>query len=194
MADKGSSDDTAIAAKSRSQPSTDLPAKIAAIANDSNYVFLPKEHIWGNEEYGLSSGRSDTIKDFVFADVDQSEKYEVFQLYGHKDKSHTVAYIYFGAALCGGQGVVHGGCIATMFDELLGMTFVWTLGRGGVTVTLTVNYRRRFKANQAGVFFLYLVKAEGRKGFFKGRLEDRDGNVCADATGLFVTPDIPSKL
>ncbi|KAG9405147.1 hypothetical protein AC1031_004255 [Aphanomyces cochlioides] len=105
-----------------------------------------KEQIWGNKEYALSYERSETIKDYVFADVNQAEKYEAFQLFGHKDKSHTVAYVYFGEALCGGKGVgvyyisidvmryllngllVHGGCIATIFDELLGMTFVWYCG------------------------------------------------------------------
>ena len=36
------------------------------------------------------------------------------------DESETVGIVHFGRGLCGHDGIVHGGLIATVFDESLG--------------------------------------------------------------------------
>ncbi|KAH9160914.1 hypothetical protein LEN26_001650, partial [Aphanomyces euteiches] len=66
------------AAQTRLQASIELPSKIIEIANDPNYVFLPKDQIWHNKEVMLLYTRSETIKDYVFGDVNRAEKYEAF--------------------------------------------------------------------------------------------------------------------
>lgn len=37
-----------------------------------------------------------------------------------EDESETVGILHFGRGLCGHDGIVHGGLIATVFDESLG--------------------------------------------------------------------------
>ncbi|CAK5017358.1 unnamed protein product [Aphanomyces euteiches] len=173
--------------------SKDLSLKLSAIENDRNFVYLPKEQTWLNAKVQRPVDRSEVPKDFFFSMVNQPDKFEAFRFYGHKSKNSTLAWVQFGAALCGGREVVHGGCLATVFDELFGNTVIWVLDRAGFTATLTVHYRRRFLADQAGIFITHVEKNTGRKVFMKARLEGLDGLVYAEATSLFVLIDPPSS-
>merc|ERR1711862_437587 len=57
------------------------------------------------------------------------------------------AEVKLGENMCGHNGIVHGGCIATLIDELCGWTF-HTNGHGkGFTANLNINYRRPLPNN-----------------------------------------------
>ncbi|KAH9137676.1 hypothetical protein AeRB84_017705 [Aphanomyces euteiches] len=98
------------------------PSKIAAIANDSNYLVLSKERIWS---VPLPVEKTASANDYIYRDVNQPRRFEAFQLYGHKNKTTGIAYVHFGSQLCGAKGTVHGGCIGALFDELLGSIMLW---------------------------------------------------------------------
>ncbi|CAK4462950.1 unnamed protein product [Aphanomyces euteiches] len=158
--------------------SKDLSLKLSAIENDRNFVYLPKEQTWLNAKVQRPVDRSEVPKDFFFSMVNQPDKFEAFRFYGHKSKNSTLAWVQFGAALCGGREV---GKPAAALD------------RAGFTATLTVHYRRRFLTDQAGIFITHVEKNTGRKVFMKARLEGLDGLVYAEATSLFVLIDPPSS-
>lgn len=92
-----------------------------------------------------------------------------------------------GAAYEGPPGCVHGGIIAGLFDELLGVANI-VAGVGAMTGTLTVVYRSptplytelRFAARALGV--------EGRKVRTVGTLHAGD-RLCAEAEGVFILVD-----
>ncbi|KAG9405154.1 hypothetical protein AC1031_004263 [Aphanomyces cochlioides] len=86
--------------------SKDLSLKLSAIENDRNFVYLPKEQTWLNAK--------------VQRPVDRSE---AFRFYGHKSKNSTLAWVQFGAALCGGKEVVHRGCLATVLTNYLAIRY-----------------------------------------------------------------------
>ena len=99
----------------------------------------------------------------------------------------VVGRVRFGAAYEGPPGCVHGGYVAATFDEILGMAQALT-GQRGMTGTLTIRYRRPTPLHHELRFEGDFVRQEGRKIFTVGRCL-ADGEVTAEAEGIFVTVD-----
>ena len=87
----------------------------------------------------------------------------------------------------GPPGLVHGGVVATLLDHVLARA-VRAAGRGGLTATLTVTYRRPVRLGVALVATAELGTTEGRRTTATARLvaEDDPGTTLAEAEGLFV--------
>jgi acyl-coenzyme A thioesterase PaaI-like protein len=93
----------------------------------------------------------------------------------------------FGNQFEGPPGRVHGGVVASAFDELLGMVQS-LLGNPGMTGRLVVNYRRPTPLHRELRFEGWVDHVEGRKTFTSGTLYD-GGTLCAEAEGLFIAVD-----
>ncbi|CAK4085699.1 unnamed protein product [Aphanomyces euteiches] len=178
--------------ESSGQPPLETPSKIVDIANDQAYVTLTRQSIWTNP--AIPTYRSRPAKDFFFSRLLANGQYEALQLFGHESKLNTVAWVHFGDELCSGQGIVHGGCLSTVFDEMLGATLIWATERAAVTASLTVNFRRSFPAGRSALFYTDVDKIDGRKVYLKARLEDNNGVVYADSSALFVSPKPKAKV
>lgn len=95
-----------------------------------------------------------------------------------------VAHGVLGAAFEGPPGYVHGGWVALMFDEALGMANV-TGGNPGMTARLTVRYRRPTPLRTPVRLEAWTREREGRRITTVGTLHAGD-RLCAEAEGLFV--------
>lgn len=93
----------------------------------------------------------------------------------------------FGRQYEGPPDHVHGGLIASSFDELLGMTQSLT-GSPGMTARLTINYRNPTPLFREVRFTGWVERVEGRKIYTAGTLHDGD-TLCAEADGLFLSVD-----
>ncbi|EJD07767.1 Thioesterase/thiol ester dehydrase-isomerase [Fomitiporia mediterranea MF3/22] len=112
-----------------------------------------------------------------------------------RDESESLAVIHFGRGLCGHDGVVHGGLIATILDESLGrLAIVNVPEKIAVTATLTVDYKAPTKADQFVVVRCRVVELKGRKAIVEGSIEDVNGALLARAKGLFVQPKYAKLL
>jgi len=89
-----------------------------------------------------------------------------------------------GATYNGPPGMVHGGVIALVFDELLGATNVCH-GLGGFTGTLSVRYEKPTFIDTELVLEGWIDRVEGRKVFTHGTISI-DGTVTARAEGIFI--------
>lgn len=96
--------------------------------------------------------------------------------------------VTFGSVYEGPPGCVHGGFIAAAFDEVLGSAQTLS-GSPGMTARLTVNYRRPTPLRAPLVIEGFFDRKEGRKVFTSGRIL-ADGQVTAEAEGLFVSIDV----
>ena len=87
----------------------------------------------------------------------------------------------------GPPGLVHGGVVATLLDHVLARA-VRAAGRGGLTATLTVTYRRPVPLGVALLATAELGAVDGRRTTAHARLvaEDDSGTTLAEAEGLFV--------
>jgi len=99
----------------------------------------------------------------------------------------VVGRVTFGALYEGPPGCVHGGFVAAAFDEVLGAAQAYS-GAPGMTVRLTVNYRRPTPLRAPLEIVGRFDRIEGRKVFTSGRILS-DGEVTAEAEGLFVSID-----
>jgi acyl-coenzyme A thioesterase PaaI-like protein len=80
----------------------------------------------------------------------------------------------------------HGGVVALVYDDLLGMAALAAAG-GGMTARLTVNYRRRTPLFVPIQFTAWLEEHEGRKFVARGEMRHA-GELLSEADGLFIRP------
>ncbi|KAI3625927.1 hypothetical protein CBS9595_001288 [Malassezia furfur] len=108
----------------------------------------------------------------------------------------TVAFIHVGKNLSGFEGVVHGGLIATMFDEVLARAAFYALpSMVGVTAKLEINYRKPTYVDRYFVLESHVTDNEGRKSFVAGDLrEPGSSQVLATADAVFVEPKFAKYL
>ncbi|KAF5360170.1 hypothetical protein D9758_011351 [Tetrapyrgos nigripes] len=110
-------------------------------------------------------------------------------VWAKKDESEAFVFVHVGRGLCGHDGIVHGGLLATLVDESLGRQAITNLpDRIGVTATLNLSYRAPTKADQFIVIKTKLDRAKGRKVFVSARVEDLNGTLLVEASGMFVQP------
>ncbi|KAI6124516.1 HotDog domain-containing protein [Pisolithus croceorrhizus] len=111
------------------------------------------------------------------------------------DESEAIGFVHVGRGLCGHDGIVHGGLLATLLDESLARTAINNLpDKIGVTANLSINYRAPTFADQFIVIKVRLLEKKGRKVLVGGRVEDLKGNVLVEANGTFVQPKYSSFL
>ncbi|KAI9748857.1 MAG: hypothetical protein M4579_007093 [Chaenotheca gracillima] len=107
---------------------------------------------------------------------------------------------YLGQDVCGYQGVVHGGLLATMLDEgLARCCFPALPNKIGMTANLNINYRKPAPAGSYYVLRAKTTKVEGRKAWVEGRIESlvEDGQepqVFVEASALFIEPKNAQSL
>jgi acyl-coenzyme A thioesterase PaaI-like protein len=89
------------------------------------------------------------------------------------------------AAHGGPPGRAHGGVVATMLDELLGVA-AWAAGCSGMTAGLIVRYRAGTPYGVPLELTARWTGRDGRKSFAEGEIR-ANGVVTAEATGVFIT-------
>jgi acyl-coenzyme A thioesterase PaaI-like protein len=91
------------------------------------------------------------------------------------------------AAYEGPPGCVHGGVIAGMFDEVLGVANI-AAGAGAMTGTLTIVYRSPTPLYEQLRLEGHTSAIDGRKVHTTGTLHAGD-RLCAEASGVFILVD-----
>jgi len=93
----------------------------------------------------------------------------------------TLGWVYEGP-----PGSVHGGYVAALFDQFMGMAQAIG-GQPGMTGTLTIRYRRRTPLNTELRLHARVTGIAGRKTFVAATM-NADGAVVAECEGVFVQP------
>ncbi len=108
--------------------------------------------------------------------------------------SSVEARVTFSNTYEGAPGCVHGGFIASAFDEVLGVAQSAS-GNPGMTANLSVDYRSPTPILRELVFRGWCERIEGRKIFTRGTVHHGD-TLCAEATALFISmrPELFAKL
>lgn len=104
------------------------------------------------------------------------------------DGERVVGTVTFGPAYEGPPGHVHGGWVASAFDEVMGMAQGLS-ATPGMTGSLEVAYRRPTPLGATLRFEGWVDEVEGRKIRTRALARSSAGEVLAEATGLFVAVD-----
>ena len=97
------------------------------------------------------------------------------------------AEVWFGPAFEAAPGRVHGGMVAAVFDDILGMAMA-RVRSPGFTGRLTVHYRAPVPMNQRIEFTAWAEAPNGRKLVVQSEAR-LDGRLLAEADALFILVD-----
>ncbi|KAI8980349.1 HotDog domain-containing protein [Pilobolus umbonatus] len=107
------------------------------------------------------------------------------------NKTQCVVVVHLGDHLCGLNGVLHGGLLATLLDEQLAyVTLPHLPGKTGFTANLDINYHHFLRPNQWVIVRGKLDHVEGRKGYAEAWIEDLEGVRVAEAKSLYISPRV----
>jgi acyl-coenzyme A thioesterase PaaI-like protein len=119
---------------------------------------------------------------FVSGDPDG----ERFRLrYFQDEKKDLLALAWFGPETEGPPGHAHGGSMAAVLDEVLGLA-AWTAGHPIVVGNLNVNFRRLLPLQLVTRVETEIVSVKGRKVLVRGRLTDGKDTLYAEADCLCI--------
>jgi len=111
------------------------------------------------------------------------------------DESEAWGFTHLGRGLCGHDGIVHGGLMATLLDESMGRVAFFNLPNHiALTANLSLNYRAPTKADQFVVIKCKLESQKGRKAVVSSRVEDMQGNLLIEASSVFIEPKYANLL
>ena len=105
----------------------------------------------------------------------------------HTTDGRATGRVTIGKSHEGPPGLVHGGVVATLLDHVLARA-VRAGGRGGLTATLTVSYRRPVRLGVPLLATAEMGEVAGRRTTAHARLvaEDDPETTLAEAEGVFV--------
>lgn len=102
-----------------------------------------------------------------------------------QDETSIRGRVTFGNYFLGGNDAAHGGAVALLFDEILGIPANAGANAMARTAYLHVNYRAITPMDRELQVSGTLISVAGRKRIVRGELKDGD-RLCADAEGLFL--------
>jgi len=91
-----------------------------------------------------------------------------------------------GSGVNGHPHTCHGGLVATMLDEVLGLMVSFHQVRSTFTAFLNVEFKKPVPTPGIVLCRAWVTRAEGRKIWARGTIEDGRGNVYATSESLFV--------
>ena len=117
---------------------------------------------------------------------------EVWAVLGQDGQREIRGRVTFDYPFEGPPTCVHGGVIAELFDELLGLSNILA-GKGAMTGTLTVRYRRPTPLLAPLELAARHTGQDGRKVYAWGGLY-HEGELTAEAEGVFILVDFGRML
>ena len=88
--------------------------------------------------------------------------------------------------LCGWDGIVHGGVLSTMLDEIMGWSAIYSLRRIVMTKTMTVDFFKPvYIDDKLRVEGRVIEQTSEREAILEGKIYKEDGVLCAQTRGTF---------
>jgi len=105
--------------------------------------------------------------------------------------NHTLgAKVWFGEGTEGAPGIVHGGSISAVLEEVMRFA-AWVSGNAVLTIRLSTNFKKMLPLNSHTLVTTLVEVADAQKMRITSQLLNAQDEVMADAEGLFMV--IPSE-
>jgi hypothetical protein len=98
----------------------------------------------------------------------------------------SLILVSLGSGLDGGKQRLHGGVIATLLDQVMGVLISFLHENTSATAEMKVKYKKVITTPAVVLCRASIVKEKGRWIETKGCIEDGRGNVFAEGSGSFV--------
>jgi len=103
-----------------------------------------------------------------------------------KDKNEVRAEFIPESKHQGFKGIVHGGILFSILDEIMGRTAVITKEIMTLTVEINIKYRKKAKIGEKIIFTAHMTKDLGRMIEAQGQACKEDGTLLIEAKGRFI--------
>lgn len=115
----------------------------------------------------------------------KQQHYIKLQYYFDKIAGKLIAEIYFTKDAQGAPGTVHGGAIAAVLDETMGIiTFINF--SPAVTANLSINFLKPLEVEKNVLVESWIEENENKKYLIKGNMVAEDDTLIAEASGVFI--------
>lgn len=118
-----------------------------------------------------------------------------------KDNRSVIAKARLGSKACGHPHIVHGGALASLLDDVFGVSFFASKLGGGFTANLTINYRKPLPAGKDVLVMATIDRIEesasgSKKVYLVGKvLDEADQSIVyTEGNALFIVKAIPSHM
>lgn len=126
----------------------------------------------------------------ILLGVNLIEKYEIWKRRGAEQDNVVLSFVSFGNSLNGHSGVVHGGILSLIFDDVCGFAYDALGVTHAVTANLNVDYRAPVLQNTEVRIAVQLSGRDGRKLYWKAQMTSMDQQTLyAEATSLYIVPN-----
>jgi acyl-coenzyme A thioesterase PaaI-like protein len=118
------------------------------------------------------------------------QRYDVYRCTSEMPVRRVRGMVQLGGKLDGHLGVVHGGILALLMDDVLGFGFHAIGVAMAMTANLNINYMKPVPANTAIVIDAFLDRQDGRKLYWTVVVTDANDPtlVYCNATSLYIIP------
>jgi len=113
-----------------------------------------------------------------------------------KDKNKVKAEFIPESKHQGFQGIVHGGVLFSILDEIMGRTALITKRVMTLTVEIDIKYRKKAIIGEKIIFTAHMTKDLGRMIEAQGQACKEDGTLLAEARGRFIvlSPEMQKEV
>ncbi len=123
---------------------------------------------------------------FVCGNSDDNPRSLGLTIFWNDEEQRTEIPIFPNSTWCGYEGVVHGGIIASVFDDAMAWAIRRESGSWAVTGELSVRYLRPVLADTRYVVEGRVEKSSGRRISTVAVMKEGNGKKVAEANALFV--------
>ncbi len=104
----------------------------------------------------------------------------------YTDETTLYSWLSTPPHLCGWGGIIHGGVLSTMLDEIMGWSAIYTLRKVVMTKTMTIDYLKPvYIEDKLRVEGKVVEKISNREVIIEGKLYKEDDVLCAQSQGTF---------
>ncbi|MGI6783531.1 MAG: PaaI family thioesterase [Aminivibrio sp.] len=123
---------------------------------------------------------------FVCGSPEENSRSLGVDIFWDGENERTVIKFLPDSTWCGYEGIVHGGIIASIFDDAMAWAARQAAGGWAVTGEMSVRYLRPVKAGMEYTAEGRVSKQSGRRLTTEAALTGEDGKRAAEATALFI--------
>ncbi len=139
--------------------------------HDIDFREIP--HIWPGNCFGCSPRNEKGLKIRV-------------SMEGNKGVSYTIVSEHY----CGFDGILHGGIIATLLDEISAFTIILNLSKMGVTTEATIRFHKPIKINTLIRIEGQIIESQNNRAIVYSSIKSMDGIILAEGKTTFLLGEI----
>ena len=94
--------------------------------------------------------------------------------------------------LCGIDGLVHEGILATLLDEVGEWAIISRLGRFGMTSEISIRYLKPVQTSKELLVEEQIISHDDRNGYLRGTIHSVDGALLTESESKWIFPSLSS--